>query len=142
MVPGCEPLDDGARAIVRERCEARGDPLLEAVDALVAAFRQHAVMHEQCLQVPGRGTRAELVECLMGERQLAGADGGEQFMGLLTKHVRVCALRAVDVGEYVDESAQPEVGAGTEEIVQVGLNDAADAVFAADPFGLASAFLT
>lgn len=81
----------------------------------------------------------ETVECVLGERQFAGSDRGQQRVGAGPSHVCVGALGPIDSGQRVDETTQPKVGPWSHQGGEVGTNDAPRTRAASEPLRLAAA---
>lgn len=79
----------------------------------------------------------------MGERDAAGAEPGEEFVGVGPAHPGVDTLWPACAGEHSDQAFEAQVrgSVGVEQPIKVGPEDAADAVAGAESFGFCPAAL-
>jgi hypothetical protein len=98
-------------------------------------------MDKELAQVFHGPRRGKGVKGLVAEREVAGADSGEEFLGVGAAHPGVDALRAVGLRQDSDQAFEAQIRgtAGVEESIQVGPEDAADAVAGAEPLGFGAA---
>jgi hypothetical protein len=109
VVPAGEPFDG---CLDVGRCgkvhDSGGQPLFEGCQ-LAVPVREHAVMDKELAQVFHGPRRGKSVKGLVAEREVAGADSGEEFLGVGAAHPGVDALRAVGLRQDSDQAFEAQI---------------------------------